>query len=57
MQPARNKTKPNNLQVVHVLHFVAAVDDDIVEIDLNTLASQIAKHIVHDPLEWIYWVH
>ena len=51
VQGILTQTLQHQTQMGHVLCLIAAVDDDIIEIDLHTLASQVAKHIVHDPLE------
>ena len=38
-------------QVFHVLFLCMTVDYDIIQVDLNTCASQITKHICHYTLE------
>ena len=38
-------------QVFHVLFFRMTVDYDIIQVDLNTYASQITKHICHYALK------
>ena len=51
VQGILTQTLQHQTQMGHVLRLIAAVDDNVIKIDLHTLASQIAKHIVHDPLE------
>ena len=51
VQMVLSQSCQHQVQVFHVLFFCAAVDYDIIQVDLNTCVSQITKHICHYALK------